>query len=122
MTARKSLLGGTGAMQAAMTANKQAVSQSSRFRRSSPKGLSKSTTKSVKQHTCAWNLIKNETERAENPYPGSHEEVIESTMYRKRDHNRERSISPKPFSTATRHSRMSDVKVKVDSLNQYNAT
>ena len=76
----------------------------------------------MKPHTCAWNLIKNETESAENPYPGGHEEVIESTIYRKRNKEKERSISPKAFCTAFRHSRMSDVKAKVGSLNKFNAT
>ena len=99
-------------MQAAMTANKQAVSQSSRFRRGSPNLVGRQTNRSVKPHTGAWNLIKNETERAENPYPGGHEEIIESVMYRKRNHEKERSISPREFVTAARHSRMSDVKIK----------
>ena len=43
-------------------------------------------------------------------------------MSRPRNYVKERSISPDPFSAAVRSSRISDIKMRVHSLNQHNAS
>ena len=65
-------------------------------------------------------MIKNEGESGSNPYPGGHAEVTASLVSRPRNFVKERNISPVPFNPSVRSSRISDIKMRVHSLNQHN--
>ena len=65
----------------------------------------------------SWNMIQNEDEPGNNPYAGSHEDVSNDLVARKRDIEKERKISPKRFCGVHRTTTRQDDKAIAQSLN-----
>ena len=69
----------------------------------------------------SWTMIQNEDDAGNNPYAGSHEDVSNDLVSRKRDIVKERKISPKRFCGVHRTTTRQDDKAMAQSLNQMNA-
>ena len=94
---RRSLLGGTGLANATITGNK-----------------------AKKNRGGSWSITKNEEDQGVNPYAGSHEDMADTIMSRKRNIEKERQISPVAFSSIVRNQKIYDDRLKAKTLNQYN--
>ena len=87
-------------MQAAMISNQQRNQSQSVRKRNSPRTSPKTSRENPGRATgVGWHLIKNETERGENPYTGGYEEVTSDLVSKRRNIPKERKISPVPFSS-----------------------
>ena len=65
-------------------------------------------------------MVKNEDDEGSNPYAGSHEDVSNDLVQRKRNIEKESRISPKRFNGVHKTSQCRDDKYRSTSLNQMN--